>query len=321
MQSYPWAEGDEFRAQLPDFTHLTAELPAACKAYQKFYKFQFKVPHVYHMGRFRSGAFDLVGQIFLPKNHRGILFIYHGYFDHLGLYEFPIRLGLELGLAVIAFDLPGHGLSSGPAASISCFSDYAKAQKKFISLCNSVSQLQQGPRFALGQSTGAAVILDAVLSQSVPKSELYYPNGVILLAPLLRVANWYRVRLLYQILRHQGGTVRTFQNNSSNVEFVTFLSEADPMQHRRIEAPWVGAMIRYTKRIVQSAPVDTRALILQGDLDKTVDFPYNVPKLRSLLSQAHVVMLEGARHHLVNEIEEYRQRIGFEVKRFINENI
>ena len=45
---------------------------------------------------------------------RGTVLICHGYFDYVGLYRHLIAHVLELGYAVLAYDLPGHGLSSGP---------------------------------------------------------------------------------------------------------------------------------------------------------------------------------------------------------------
>ncbi|MEB3734885.1 alpha/beta hydrolase [Halopseudomonas pachastrellae] len=45
---------------------------------------------------------------------------------HMGLYRHLIQWGAGAAYAVLAFDLPGHGLSSGERASIDCFLRYQK---------------------------------------------------------------------------------------------------------------------------------------------------------------------------------------------------
>ncbi len=313
MDLKPWTDTAAFAAALPTLSSVGVYLPRAVEMYRQFYGLLLSdIPHQYHMGCFQSDQFLLVGQIFQPPHSRGTLFVYHGYFDHLGLYSFPIRLGLELGMTVVGFDLPGHGLSSGRPLSIDCFSRYAVAQAAFVHALSDVVLFDIVPRpwSALGQSTGAAIILDSVLNaKRYGLTDQYYDGGLTFLAPLIRPCNWYGVRVLYQILRHRGGTPRIFKMNSTNAEFCHFLSHQDPLQHRTIDAAWVGAMIRYAKRIVK-APCSTESpLVIQGTQDATVDARYNLKKIGDLFNKPKIVMLEGARHHLVNESEEYKSRI------------
>tara|TARA_Y100001934_G_scaffold283906_1_gene409907 strand:- start:89352 stop:90332 length:981 start_codon:yes stop_codon:yes gene_type:complete len=297
----PWANSAEFRAKLPEmsavdfFTQPTSS-ESQIAAYREFYSLQTQDDIQHFMGRFESDHFELVGQVYKPANPKGTLFIYHGYFDHFGLFSFPVQLGLKLGFTVVGFDLPGHGLSSGPLASIDCFSRYAEAQKRFIELLP--EHVCPRPWCALGQSTGGAVILDT----GVP-----HYDGVILMAPLVRVYNWHWTRLMYQALRHRGGIERTFSENTSDKAFSVFLNEKDPLQHRRIEAPWVGAMIEYTKRVLKMKPSSLSPLVFQGDLDKTVDAIFNMKHLRKIFNKPDIVMLQGAKHHLANESQHYKR--------------
>lgn len=320
MEIKPWMDKAAFRAALPALSDFGQSLPLEVHEYRQFYGLDFKTPHQYHIGCFESEQYSLVGQIFLPPSPKGTLFVYHGYFDHLGLYSFPIQIGLELGLTVVGFDLPGHGLSSGPAASIDCFSRYALAQQAFVQVLESLdSAIVPRCWSALGQSTGAAIIIDSLLeAKHYGLSQSYYDGGLVFLAPLIRPWNWYWVRVLYQVLRHRGGTPRTFSINSANQEFCDFLSNSDPLQHRMIEAAWVGAMIRYTKRI-SKAPTSTRSpLIIQGTADATVAFTYNLKRLHTLFHEPEVVMLDGARHHLVNESQEYQDVIRESVQHYLS---
>jgi len=50
-------------------------------------------------------------------------------------------------------------------------------------------------------------------------------------------------------------------------------------------------------------------LILQGDRDTTVDWRYNVRLLREKFPSANVEMIPGARHELLNEAAELRDKV------------
>ncbi len=52
------------------------------------------------------------------------MFMFHGFYDHMGLYRHVVDWALDQGFVVIACDLPGHGLSSGARASIDDFAVY-----------------------------------------------------------------------------------------------------------------------------------------------------------------------------------------------------
>lgn len=322
MKSEPWMDTAKLRASLPLLKDtLDSSSSVMVQQYLDFYGLRFDVEHTHVMGTFQSGEFQIVGQIFRPMNPVGTLFVYHGYFDHLGLYRFLVRLGLEVGLTVVGHDLPGHGLSSGQPASIPCFSHYAYAQKAFVEIMQrfDVSLLPR-PWSVIGQSTGAAVVMDSLLEgHRYGVDTPYYDGGLVFLAPLIRPLDWYLVRVLYQLLRHRGSTPRTFKINSGNQEFSRFLSEVDPLQHRAIEAEWVGSMIRYAKRIVKAKSNQSSVLIIQGTNDQTVAARFNVKALSVLFPNMELVTLEGARHQLVNESEEYLKQISKSVKVYLKE--
>ena len=72
-------------------------------------------------------------QIYEPKfaedeqgEVKGSVWLVHGYLEHSGIYQPIIKEILEQGFSVLAFDLPGHGLSNGTVAGIEDFDDYQK---------------------------------------------------------------------------------------------------------------------------------------------------------------------------------------------------
>src|SRR5690606_16869711 len=77
-----------------------------------YYGSDFSADAQQHLGRISVDGFDVAVQVWRPSPPRGTLVLLHGYYDHMGLYRHLIRWALGQRLAVLAFDLPGHGLSS-----------------------------------------------------------------------------------------------------------------------------------------------------------------------------------------------------------------
>ena len=280
---------------------LAARQPLSIQAlnYQRYYN----LPGDSWLGGLRIDGFDLVGQVWLPEAPVATLFLLHGFYDHMGLYRHVIEWALGQGFAVIACDLPGHGLSSGERASIDDFFVY---QHMLQALFEQARQLDlPRPWHLCGQSTGGAIVVDHLLHES-DRSPV--DGQAILLAPLVRPRAWHWSKLSYRMLRHfVSGIDRRFTENSNDPQFLPFL-QADPLQPRRLPTAWVGALVNWVRRI-ESAPCSLRQpLIVQGEADGTVDWPYNLKVLRAKFAEPQILMLPEARHHLANELPGIRER-------------
>jgi len=279
-------------------------LSSDAEAYRRFYSLE--LPGQSWLGGFTVAGFELVGQVWLPAapvKPAGTVFILHGFYDHMGLYRHVIEWALARGQAVISCDLPGHGLSSGARASIT---DFAIYQQVLDGLLDQARRLGlPRPWHVCGQSTGGAIAIDHVLHQGDSSP---IDGQVVLLAPLVRPSAWHRSRLSYSVLRHfVDGIDRRFTANSNDPAFLPFL-QADPLQPRRLPTAWVGAMFNWVKHI-EAAPSSLRTpLIIQGQADATVDWAYNLKVLKRKFEGAQVLMLPEARHHLVNELPDIRER-------------
>lgn len=276
-------------------------LSAQALDYQRFYGLDLPVQR--WLGGFQAGGFDVVGQVWLPEQPVATMFLLHGYYDHMGLYRHVIEWALAQGYAVISCDLPGHGLSSGERASIA---DFALYQQTLEALFEQALQLDlPRPWHLCGQSTGGAIAVDHLLHAG-ERSPV--DGQVILLAPLVRPRAWHWSKLSYRVLRHfVNGIERQFSENSNDPAFLPFL-QADPLQPRRLPTAWVGALMAWVKRI-EAAPLSPRRpLIVQGEADATVDWPYNLKVLKAKFAEPQILMLPEARHHLANELPGTRQR-------------
>mgnify|MGYP006919499885 CR=1 FL=1 len=65
-------------------------LSAEARVYQRFYGLDLaarKVPVVSRLGRFEVDGFQVVAQVWWPSAPVATMFMYHGFYDHMGLYR------------------------------------------------------------------------------------------------------------------------------------------------------------------------------------------------------------------------------------------
>lgn len=307
---------DQLRAGLRPLAQWQP-LSEAALAYQRFYGLDFPGRSLRKgLGRFDVDGYELVCQVWWPERARATLFMFHGFYDHTGLYRHVIEWALDQGFAVIACDLPGHGLSSGERASIRDFAEYQDTLQGLFAQAVSLDLPQ--PWHLCGQSTGGAIVVDHVLNAGTDSPA---QGQVILLAPLVRPRSWGWSQLSYYLLKpFVRGIARRFSENSNDPQFLTFL-QADPLQARRLPTAWVGALSRWIKRI-EAAPASTRQpLIVQGQADMTVDWQHNLQVLNAKFNRPQVLMLPEGRHHLANEAPDMRREFfGFLSKRIKGNN-
>ena len=288
--------------QLPDLEPGRVCNDAALR-YAGYYDIDFTRHVSQHLGKIHADGFDLAVQIWKPNRPTGTLFILHGYYDHMGLYKHVIRWALGHKLAVVAFDLPGHGLSSGDRASIDCFLRYQAALDGVLQ--HAVNWDLPAPWHFLGQSTGGAILIDRLLHGPLPGET----GETILMAPLVRPKQWGMSQMSLRLL---GGFVqqlgRRFTENSNDQDFLAFVRERDPLQPLVLPVAWVQALEKWIPRIEAAMPAPHRPLIIQGQEDGTVDWQHNIKVLQEKFDAPELLYVPKARHHLANEGKAMRKQ-------------
>lgn len=277
-----------------------SQLQDEVAAYCRFYGLDLWVEHPdvqYSVGNLQAGAHRVAIHYYRLPQARGTVFILHGYFDHVGLYSQLIDRCLTAGFDVLAYDQPGHGLSSGTPAAIGSFLEYQQVLEDVMAAARGKAQ---GPWFAVGQSTGGGVLIDYLLHHAPDgKSEFRH---VVLLAPLVRPLGWIGAKLLHSVMRpFISRWRRMFSENSGNSRFLRFLREHDPLQARAVHVDWVSALRQWVPRIEAAAPVDFAVTVIQGEKDLTVDWQHNLRIIKNKFSAVTERRLPNGRHHLVNE--------------------
>lgn len=256
------------------------------------------------VGWIDTGEFRLVMQTFKPVHAKATVFIFHGYFDHAGIFHHLIRNLLKNNFAVVIYDMPGHGLSSGKPTAITTFQQYQDSMNACLAECKNHLPM---PYHCVGQSTGGAVIVDR-LKNGEPEEQVF--DKVVLLSPLVRPRGWDSiVRLHTSVKPFLKVWYRNFTQNSEDVKFLSFLKEHDPLQSKWLSIDWISALREWIPRIESAESIKRKVLIVQGTGDKTVDWEHNIKVLTHLFSEVKIAYVEGAQHHLVNESLTKREAI------------
>lgn len=269
----------------------------------------------HYVGKVSVQNYEIVMHYLLPKKVTDHCLLIHGLFDHSALWRHYIHFWLQRGTGIFMFDLPGHGLSTGLEVAIDSFAEYQQALQAVIRM---IKMLGIQEFFAMGQSTGGAILSDYLLSCR-RHSMCPMVSKAFLLAPLVRPYSWLKAQLAHSILSPLVDYVpRRKTVNSNDAEFNYFLSELDPLQSKWLSAKWVGALKKWVPYFKQLPESEMDMLILQGEKDTTVDYDYNLRILQKKFPNAEQVMLPDAFHHLMGESVEQQLMMRAAIEQFLS---
>ena len=293
-----------------DFDSPTSLSPIE-REYCQFYGLDFEnefTRFVHAFGYCEVADFRLATHYFRPQTGRskGTMVLLHGYFDHSGLFTHLIRFCLERDLSVVIYDLPGHGLSTGEPAGIDGFHHYVDILHHYIPWCQ---RNFDDPLYLLGQSTGGAIAMAYLMEKGFTRMNSPFKN-VFLLAPLVRPVQWKKLIWLYKVSKHWAKSVqRKFMDCSHDEQFIKFLQTGDPLQYQRIPLTWVTSLINWANDFEKITPSLLSPIVIQGGEDSTIDWRYNLSIIDQKFDRPQVHYFPQARHHLVNESVEIRNRV------------
>lgn len=273
----------------------------------------------HHFGKFPAAGFDIAVQIWRPlqaltgdHQPKGTIFLIHGFTDSVGLMQHAIRFLLKHHWHVVAFDLPGHGLSSGVQASIDSFDQYREVLQVCLASCQ---QALPSPWRGIGQSTGSAVWLNYLGAQPDQK----YIETILLLAPLIRPTGWGTARWFFPAVKLMTQQLkRKFNMTSHDEAFLHFVRYKDPLQARITPLRWASAMEEWVQHFGRFAVQRYPLTIIQGDADTTVDFQYNLRVIAAKFPCTRVAIIHEGRHQLVNESQHFREQVFSEIATWLS---
>ena len=283
---------------------------ATVQSYFDYYGISFEGAR-HNFGTIVAGEFAIAAHVYRPPEPVGTVYLVHGYLDHTGLLARLIGLLLDMDFAVVVFDLPGHGLSSGQQAGIDDFSRYKEV---FTEIHERTGHRMPKPHSLVTHSTGCSMALDLIQNGGAESFK-----RIVMMAPLVRPAFYIWSRVGVEIAGPVIRSVdRRFRINSSDMEFVRFVKN-DPLQSRSIPLKWVRALSEWNDRVENYNTRPDDVLIIQGTEDVIVQWEYNMDFLREKLPNARVELIEGANHQLMNESEPFLTRVFDVTKGYLSE--
>lgn len=271
------------------------------------------LPYAQHrQGFLRAGDHRIHVQLFVPQGVvQGTVWLLHGYLEHSALYQPMLAELLQQGFSVLTYDLPGHGLSNGAAASIREFSVYQQILDDVFAWVEQQAETAQWlpkPWLGIGQSTGGAIWMDHSLRRAA-RRKAPMVSRLLLLSPLVRPAKsawWHNPLGLSLLSRIKRDVPRAFRRNNNNPDFLRFVRKFDPLQPRAMGMEWILALSRWMPWMEEQPACRVPVWVAQGARDQTVDWRYNHEFIRRKFRVQTVLMLEEGSHQLINERDDIR---------------
>ena len=275
------------------------EVPPPGAVADYFRRYGLDLPGVPHrFGAVEAGGYRIAAHLYRPAGSRGSVLLVHGYLDHSGLLTPLIRRCVADGYAVVAFDLPGHGLSSGDRGNIDEFATYSSV---IDDLLRKLGPRLPRPLHAVGHSTGCAALYE----------QLRGAGGgafarVVFLAPLVRSAYWHLSRAGHALAGPFLTSVpRVYRENSSDPGYLAEVC-SDPLRIEALPLAWMSAHQAWVDRVRNDPTLGRPLLVVQGTADDVVDWEFNLEFLHARFRPATVHLIPDARHQLIHERLELR---------------
>ncbi len=203
---------------------------------------------------------------------RGIVVLTHGLGEHCGRYDHVAGPLAEDGFGVVAYDLRGHGRSTGLRGHVDGFAEYTGDLDRVLSLAR--EEFGEGlPVLVYGHSMGGLIVLSYMLDYpDSPAVGFAVSNPLIRTAfepPKLKVAAG---RLLSKVLpRLRLANEVDHQGLSRDPAEVQAYID-DPYVHGLVSTRWFTSMTAAAQRVEQEAEKLARpGLWLLGRKDPIVD--------------------------------------------------
>jgi lysophospholipase len=233
----------------------------------------------------------------------------HGFGEHSGRYRDLTEFLCSRRFDVNAFDLRGHGRSSGLAGHIDRFADYEDDLRLAVASVGG-----SRPLFLIGHSMGGLITLRYLAGQRAGIA------GAVISAPLLGFA--VRIPKAKLAIGRASGLIAPRMRMANEIDPATLSRDPevgrtyaeDPLVHRLVSARWFSEATRAMNEIRATAPeITTPVFMLHGTEDRlaAVDATQAVFDLIGSRDK-QLQIYAGFYHELFNEPEkrEVFQTVG-----------
>lgn len=248
--------------------------------------------------------FSIFEQTWLCENAKGVVIITHGIAEHSGRYEHVAQSLVEGGYTVVAFDLRGHGKSSGKRNYINSFQDHLNDLATVI--IRTKASYSDLPIFLFGHSMGGGIVALFAIER--------HPDvkGLLLSGPSVKVSDdisplLQKISGILSILVPKLPAIKLDSSDISKDPEVVKAYDNDPLNYRGgILARTGSEILKSTKTITaQSSNISLPILIMHGTADKLADVSGSKMLYKNISSKDKTLKLyDGLYHEILNEPEQ-----------------
>jgi alpha-beta hydrolase superfamily lysophospholipase len=255
-----------------------------------------------HLQAWLPAAPDASG-VAVATDAAAVIALVHGYGDHGGRHTWFGEDMAARGYAVYAYDLRGHGQSSGTRGQVKRFADYLDDTAIFL---EEVRRRQPGkPLMLLGHSLGGLICTRFVQERAFDGRALILSSPFFALTVQPEPAKLLGVKALTVAWpgRDIGNTLRAddLSHDASVVEaYVT-----DPLVHHVATARWAAETLSAQEAAMAAAPTVTLPLLVLYGKDDEVADPAFAEAFFATVGSADkkLIHYEGLYHELFNEVD------------------
>lgn len=196
-----------------------------------------------------------------------LICLIHGLGEHSGRYHHVARFFNERGLALVAFDMLGHGNSAGQRGHFPGYPAMATQANAVIAAVR--AEVAEGPLVLYGHSMGGNMVLNLVLRGLLRET----PSALILSSPLFEPAfeppKWKLLlgKAAYRLLPKLSLGNELDPAGLSRDEKVVEAYCADPLVHGRISARFLEVLEGGLSAMQQADRLPCPTLLMHGEQD------------------------------------------------------
>jgi len=228
-----------------------------------------------------------------------VILLIHGLGEHSGRYDEWAKRFTDSGVALMSFDLPGHGLSGGKRGTMPSFTDL---YSYFDSILDELHNEFKGiPVILYGHSLGGGMVLHYLIKNAPDV------KGAIVTSPWIRLTEepprfkvWLASvskKLVPDMTQPSGLKTRYLSHDSQ----VVSAYESDPLVHGLISAGLFASMTSAGNDILQQASGIKTPLLLMHGRDDMITSPSGTIEVAGEAPSVTLKLWDGAYHEVHNE--------------------
>jgi len=213
----------------------------------------------------------LSGRFFCPDSPKSVMLIVHGLGEHSGRYRHVAEYFVDLGEAVLIFDLRGHGLSGGKRGHSGSYEILMEDITQWLEAAK--NYCPETPIFLYGHSMGGNLVLNYALRKN-PRV-----RGIIASSPWLELVSppngFMRVisKMMAKIVPSIAFSNKLNTSDLYRLEEIRRMHDEDPLVHDRISAGLFDMVTKSGEFALEKAMnLDYPALLIHGGNDRIISW-------------------------------------------------